>query len=122
MCQPVSTIHAPQAIGPYSQAIRAGDYLFVSGQIPLDPATGTLVSGSIAPHVHDRHEETVYVIAGEGRMVVGDQEIALAPGALVHVPRGVAHAVEATFPLTALSIFAPPFDGKDRRFLAQGTR
>ena len=48
MRQPVSTIHAPQAIGPYSQAIRAGDYLFVSGQIPLDPATGTLVSGSIA--------------------------------------------------------------------------
>jgi 2-iminobutanoate/2-iminopropanoate deaminase len=43
----VSTPHAPQAIGPYSQAIRAGDLLFVSGQIPLDPATGQLVEGGI---------------------------------------------------------------------------
>ena len=48
MRQPISTPHAPQAIGPYSQAIRAGEYLFVSGQIPLDPATGSLVSGTIA--------------------------------------------------------------------------
>jgi 2-iminobutanoate/2-iminopropanoate deaminase len=44
----VSTPHAPQAIGPYSQAIRAGDLLFISGQIPLDPATGQLVEGGIA--------------------------------------------------------------------------
>ncbi len=43
----VSTPHAPAAIGPYSQAIRAGDLLFVSGQIPLDPATGQLVDGDI---------------------------------------------------------------------------
>ncbi len=43
----VSTPHAPQAIGPYSQAIRAGDLLFISGQIPLDPATGQLVDGGI---------------------------------------------------------------------------
>ena len=43
----VSTPNAPQAIGPYSQAIRAGDLLFVSGQIPLDPATGQLVEGDI---------------------------------------------------------------------------
>ena len=39
---------APAAIGPYSQAIRAGSLLFVSGQIPLDPATGNLVEGDIA--------------------------------------------------------------------------
>ncbi len=45
----VSTPHAPQAIGPYSQAIRAGDLLFISGQIPLDPATGQLVDGGIVP-------------------------------------------------------------------------
>jgi 2-iminobutanoate/2-iminopropanoate deaminase len=44
----VSTPHAPAAIGPYSQAIRAGELLFISGQIPLDPATGTLVDGGIA--------------------------------------------------------------------------
>jgi 2-iminobutanoate/2-iminopropanoate deaminase len=39
----IQTIHAPQAIGPYSQAIRAGGLLFCSGQIPLDPATGEMV-------------------------------------------------------------------------------
>jgi len=46
--EPVSTSNAPAAIGPYSQAIRAGGFLFLSGQIPLDPATGALVSGGIA--------------------------------------------------------------------------
>ena len=44
---PVSTGQAPAAIGPYSQATRAGDTVFVSGQIPLDPATGELVAGGI---------------------------------------------------------------------------
>jgi 2-iminobutanoate/2-iminopropanoate deaminase len=41
--QVISTVNAPSAIGPYSQAIRAGNLLFVSGQIPIDPATGTLI-------------------------------------------------------------------------------
>jgi 2-iminobutanoate/2-iminopropanoate deaminase len=40
----VSTPRAPAAIGPYSQAIRAGDFVFLSGQIPLDPTTGQIVS------------------------------------------------------------------------------
>ncbi|MGE4275849.1 MAG: RidA family protein [Lawsonibacter sp.] len=44
MKQIISTDKAPAAIGPYSQAVRAGNFLFVSGQIPLDPATGELVS------------------------------------------------------------------------------
>jgi 2-iminobutanoate/2-iminopropanoate deaminase len=44
---PVSTPEAPAAIGPYSQAVRFGDFLFLSGQIPLDPATGALVTGDI---------------------------------------------------------------------------
>lgn len=48
----VSSDAAPKAIGPYSQAIRAGSLLFVSGQIPLDPATGTLVDGDIAAQTH----------------------------------------------------------------------
>ena len=43
----VSTSDAPQAIGPYSQGIRAGQLLFLSGQIPLDPRTGALVDGDI---------------------------------------------------------------------------
>ena len=44
----ISTSRAPAAIGPYSQAIRAGNLIFVSGQIPLDPSTGQLVVGDIA--------------------------------------------------------------------------
>ena len=44
----ISTPSAPTALGPYSQAIRAGAFLFVSGQVPIDPATGGLVAGPIA--------------------------------------------------------------------------
>lgn len=43
----ISTDAAPAAIGPYSQAVRAGDTVYFSGQIPLDPATGNLVDGDI---------------------------------------------------------------------------
>jgi 2-iminobutanoate/2-iminopropanoate deaminase len=46
--QIVTTEKAPQAIGPYSQAVRAGGFVFVSGQIPLDPRTGEFVAGGIA--------------------------------------------------------------------------
>lgn len=46
--QPIHTEHAPAAIGPYSQAVRAGGTVYLSGQIPLDPATGSLVEGDIA--------------------------------------------------------------------------
>jgi 2-iminobutanoate/2-iminopropanoate deaminase len=49
MRQAVSTAAAPAAIGPYSQAIKAGSLLFLSGQIPLDPATGAMVDGGIEP-------------------------------------------------------------------------
>jgi 2-iminobutanoate/2-iminopropanoate deaminase len=43
----VSTKSAPAAIGPYSQAVRVGDFLYTSGQVGLDPATGALVEGGI---------------------------------------------------------------------------
>jgi 2-iminobutanoate/2-iminopropanoate deaminase len=42
------TEKAPAAIGPYSQALRAGDWIFVSGQIPLDPVTGQIVQGDVS--------------------------------------------------------------------------
>src|SRR5712691_6769780 len=48
MLSAVSTGSAPEALGPYSQAIRAGQFLFVSGQVPIDPSTGELVAGGIA--------------------------------------------------------------------------
>lgn len=43
----ISTSKAPQAIGPYSQAIQAGSFIFISGQIPIDPVSGELLSGDI---------------------------------------------------------------------------
>ena len=48
MKQAISSPNAPKAIGPYSPAIRAGQLLFVSGQVPLDPATGQMVEGGTA--------------------------------------------------------------------------
>ena len=47
MKQTISTPQAPAAIGPYSQAIRVGNLIFTSGQIPIDPATGVFVEGGI---------------------------------------------------------------------------
>jgi 2-iminobutanoate/2-iminopropanoate deaminase len=44
----IATEHAPKAIGPYSQAIRANGFIFISGQIPIDPATQQLIAGDIA--------------------------------------------------------------------------
>jgi 2-iminobutanoate/2-iminopropanoate deaminase len=44
----ISSPGAPKAIGPYSPAIRAGQLLFVSGQVPIDPATGNMITGGIA--------------------------------------------------------------------------
>jgi 2-iminobutanoate/2-iminopropanoate deaminase len=52
MRQPFSTTTAPAAIGPYSQAVRAGQFLFLSGQTPIDPATGQLVDGDVAVQTH----------------------------------------------------------------------
>jgi reactive intermediate/imine deaminase len=47
----IQTSKAPEAIGTYSQAVRAGDLVFCSGQIPLDPATGVLVTGDIEAEI-----------------------------------------------------------------------
>ena len=48
----ISTDKAPAAIGPYSQAVWAGDLLFASGQIPMDPATGDIVTGGVQAQAH----------------------------------------------------------------------
>jgi 2-iminobutanoate/2-iminopropanoate deaminase len=66
MPQAVSTQAAPAAIGPYSQAIRAGDFLFVSGQIPLDPATGTLVDGDVRTQTRRVLENLSAIVAAGG--------------------------------------------------------
>lgn len=60
MKEVIATDRGPKAIGPYSQAIRANGFLFVSGQIPLDPATQNLISGGI----HDQTERVLENLKG----------------------------------------------------------
>ena len=61
----ISTPKAPSAIGTYSQAVRAGEFLFISGQIPLDPATQQLVTGDIDAEI-TRVFENIKAIAEAG--------------------------------------------------------
>ena len=62
----ISTDKAPAAIGPYSQAIAAGDLLFTSGQIPLDPATGQMVQGDVRAQTERVMENLAAVLAAAG--------------------------------------------------------
>ena len=66
MREAVSTPEAPAAIGPYSQAIRSGPWLFVSGQIPIDPVTGTLVGGGIAAETDRVLRNLAAILAAAG--------------------------------------------------------
>ena len=62
----IRTDKAPKAIGPYSQAVRAGNTVYLSGQIPLDPATGELVTGDIATQTRRVFENLSAVCAEAG--------------------------------------------------------
>ncbi len=66
MRQVISTGSAPKAIGPYSQAIRAAGLLFLSGQIALDPATGTMIEGDIAKQTERVLENLKAVLTAAG--------------------------------------------------------
>jgi reactive intermediate/imine deaminase len=63
---PIATDQAPAAIGPYSQAVRCGSFVFLSGQIPLDPATGQLVEGDIAAQARRVFDNLRAVCAAAG--------------------------------------------------------
>lgn len=84
--QQVHSDAAPQAIGPYSQAIKAGSLVFLSGQIPLDPASMELVSDDIAEQTHQVFKNLIAVAEAAG-------------GSL-------ANAVKLTIYVTDLGVFA----------------
>ena len=81
----IDTSEAPAAIGPYSQAVVAGEWVFASGQIPLDPSTGEVVEGGVAEQT-DRVMNNLVAVLGE------------AAGSLNHVVKTTVYlAVMATF-------------------------
>jgi 2-iminobutanoate/2-iminopropanoate deaminase len=69
MREVISTDHAPKAIGPYSQAIRAGDFLYTSGQVAIDPETQQVVAGDVSTQT-DRVLKNLQAIleSGGGRL------------------------------------------------------
>jgi reactive intermediate/imine deaminase len=68
---PIRSTGAPAAIGPYSQAVRSGDIVFLSGQIPLDPATGELVQGDIGAQARRVFENLKAVCEAAGGSLDG---------------------------------------------------
>lgn len=66
MNEVVSTDKAPGAIGPYSQAIKAGGMIFCSGQIPIDPATGEFVEGGVADQTEQVFKNLIAVLEAAG--------------------------------------------------------
>jgi 2-iminobutanoate/2-iminopropanoate deaminase len=62
----IKTADAPQAIGPYSQAVEAGGFVFVSGQIPIDPKTGSVVQAAIKEQTHLVMENAKKILAAAG--------------------------------------------------------
>ena len=64
--QIIRTDRAPKAIGPYSQAVRVGDTVYVSGQIPLDPISGELISGDIEAEIRRVLDNLQAVVTAAG--------------------------------------------------------
>ena len=70
----IATTAAPGAIGPYSQAIEAGGFVFVSGQLPLDPATGAFVPGGVEEQAEQTGELLAWLHRGIGLMNLQQKE------------------------------------------------
>lgn len=66
MKQAISTAKAPAAIGPYSQAIEAGNTIYISGQLPIDPATGNFAEGGIKELTHQSLTNMKAILAEAG--------------------------------------------------------
>jgi 2-iminobutanoate/2-iminopropanoate deaminase len=98
--QSISTKDAPAAIGPYSQAVRIGQFIYTSGQVALDPASGALVAGGIA-------EQTVRVLENlKAVLAAGDA--------------GLAQVVKTTVFLKNMGDFAAMNEIYARYFAAEG--
>jgi reactive intermediate/imine deaminase len=99
----IETRHAPQAIGTYSQAVRAGDLVYVSGQIPLDPATGILVSGDIEAEIRRVFENLRAIAEASGGSLQNAVKLTIFLTDLSCFPK--VNEIMATF-------FKPPFPAR----------
>jgi reactive intermediate/imine deaminase len=84
--EPIHTSRAPAAIGPYNQAIRAGDTVYLSGQIPLDPKTMELVKGDIRAQIRQVFDNLAAVAAAAGGSLANAVRITVYLTDLAHFP------------------------------------
>jgi reactive intermediate/imine deaminase len=85
--QIIQTDHAPKAIGPYSQAVRSGNTVYLSGQIPLDPQSGQLVSGDIDAEIHRVLQNLAAVAGAAGATLDHTVKLTVFLTDLAHFPR-----------------------------------
>ena len=83
----IHTDQAPKAIGTYSQAVRCGNTVYVSGQIPLDPATGNLVSGDIDAEIRRSFDNLAAIAAAAGGSLADVVKLSVFLTDLAHFPR-----------------------------------
>ena len=125
----IATDKAPAAVGTYSQAVRHGDLVFLSGQIPLDPATMEIVEGDIAAQIHRVFQNLGAVCEAAGVVRVGDHRLDFSHrpvdrGALIglvvslgggdHEPDLVDEAAPAAIDQDRSSLHACEFSGRDQ--------
>jgi len=83
----IHTDKAPQAIGTYSQAVRCGNTVYVSGQVPFDPATGTLVSGDIDAEIRRVFDNLAAIAAAAGGSLASVAKLSVFLTDMSHFPR-----------------------------------
>ena len=85
--QIIQTPLAPKAIGPYSQAVRVGDTVYISGQIPLDPASGQLVSGDIEAEIRRAFDNISAIAQAAGGSLASAVKLSVFLTDLAHFPK-----------------------------------
>ena len=103
MSNSIHTERAPKAIGTYSQAVRAGDTVYISGQIPLDPASGTLISGDIEAEIRRVFENLKAIAEAAGGTLAHVVKLSVFLTDMTHFPK--VNEVMATY-------FARPYPAR----------
>ena len=108
--QTIQTNRAPQAIGTYSQAVRAGDTVYLSGQIPIDPATGQLITNDIEAEIRRVFENLKAVAEAAGGSLANAVKVTVFLTDMAHFPK--VNEIMATY-------FAEPYPARAAVGVAQ---